>query len=139
LRNTRYEATRTQKLLRAASGTVVPVCGLIVIVGAKEIKIREQPEDVTVLDATQLTRWLKGQKPHLDPTQLSALRALVRDEATWTRTPGMAADVAGFATLRREVRAAQRVRVLWGVALLVTILSITVPMATSFYTNVLGG
>ncbi|WP_454151492.1 nuclease-related domain-containing protein [Microbacterium lacticum] len=66
LRNTRYEATRTQKLLSAAAATDVPVGGVIAIVGAKQITIREQPADIAVLDIARLTRWLKKQKPRLD-------------------------------------------------------------------------
>lgn len=66
LRNTRYEATRTQKLLSAAAATDVPVGGVIANVGAKQITIREQPADIVVLDIARLTRWLKKKKPRLD-------------------------------------------------------------------------
>ncbi len=56
LRNTRYEAMRTQKLLSAGAGSEVPVARVIAIVGAKQITIREQPTDIAVLDAARLTR-----------------------------------------------------------------------------------
>lgn len=139
LRNARFETTRTQKLLSAASGTEVPVRGLIAIVGAKEIKIRERPEDVTVLAETQLTRWVKRQKPRLDQTQLSTLAELVCNAPTWTSEPSPPADTSAFADLRREVTTAHRVRMLWGAALLVTALGIVIPTAISFSTRMLGG
>lgn len=139
LRNSRYEATRTQKLLSAAAGTEVPVTGVIAIVGAKQITIREQPADVAVLDATRLTRWLKKQKPRLDQAQTAALSALVRDAATWTGEPQHESDVSGFDALRREVVGAKRVRVLWGGALLIAILGVTAPAAIDFYSRAVGG
>ncbi|AXA95226.1 nuclease-related domain-containing protein [Microbacterium sp. PM5] len=87
LRNTRYDVARTQKLLEAVIGSSVPVRGAIVIVGAKEITIREQPDDIAVLTAPQLVRWLKKQKPILEPTQLAVVVAAVRAEVTWSNEP----------------------------------------------------
>lgn len=139
LRNTRYEATRTQKLLSAAAGTDVPVTGVIAIVGAKQISVREQPSDIAVLDAARLTRWLKKQKPRLDEAQTDALSALVRDAATWTSEPPHQSDVSGFDALRREVVGAKRVRMIWGAAVLVGVLGVATPAVIGFYSRVLGG
>jgi len=134
LRNTRYEATRTQKLLSSAVGSEVPVAGVIAIVGAKQITMRERPADVAVLDAARLTRWLRKQKPRLDQTQTAALSALVRDAATWASEPPHNPDVPGFDALHREVVGAERARMLWGgAALLVALLGVTVPMALHYY------
>lgn len=139
LRNTRYEATRTQKLLPAAAGTEVPVTGVIAIVGAKQITIREQPTDIAVLDAARLTRWLKRQEPRLDLEQTVALSTLVRDAATWTSEPQHEPDVSGFDALHREVVGAKRVRMTWGGALLVAILGASVPMALDYFSPLFGG
>lgn len=139
LRNSRYEATRTQRLLWAAGATDVPVAGVIAIVGAKQITIREQPSDVTVLDAARLTRWLEKQKPRLDQAQTSALSALARRATVWTSEPPHDADVSGFDALHRQVVSAKRVRMLWGAAVLIAILGIAVPIAFDFYGRVLGG
>lgn len=49
----------TATLLSSRAGFDVPVRGAIVIVGAREIKVREQPDDVAVVAATQLARWLR--------------------------------------------------------------------------------
>lgn len=139
LRNTRYEATRTQKLLSAAAGTDVPVTGIIAIVGAKQITIRERPVDVAVLDAAQLTRWLKKQKPRLDRAQTVALSTLVRDASTWTSEPQHEPDVSGFDLLHREVVGAKRVQMIWGGALLVAILGVSAPTALDYFSPLFGG
>lgn len=139
LRNTRYEATRTQKLLSAAAGGEIPVAGVIAIVGAKQITIREQPTDVAVLDAARLTRWLKKQKPRLDEMQTAALSALVRNAATWTSEGHHESDVSGFDALHREVVSARRIRMLWGTALLIAILGTTLPIALDYFGRLLGG
>lgn len=139
LRNTRYEATRTQKLLSAAARTEVPVTGVIAIVGAKQITIRERPSDVAVLDAAQLTRWLKKQKHRLDQVQTVALSALVRDAATWTSESQHQPDISGFDALHREVVGAKRVRMIWIGVVLVSLLRLTLPAAIGFYSRVFGG
>ena len=133
LRNTRYEATRTQNLLSTAAVTPIPVAGIIAIVGAKQITIREQPADVAVLDAARLTRWLKKQKPRLDQAQTARLSALVRNASTWTNELQHEPDVSGFDALYREVVGAKRVRMLWGAALLIALLGVTVPVALHYY------
>lgn len=139
LRNTRFEAARTQKLLSAAAGTEVPTAGVIAIVGAKQITIREQPADVAVVDAARLTRWLKQQKPRLDQAQTAELSALVRDATTWTAEPQHEPNILGFDALNREVVGAKRVRMIWSAGLLVAVMGVTVPMALGFYSRLLGG
>ncbi|MFT3796971.1 nuclease-related domain-containing protein [Microbacterium sp.] len=138
LRNARYEATRTRKLLSAAVGTEVPATGVIAIVGAKQITIREQPTDVAVLDAARLTHWLKKQRPRIDRAQTAALSALVRDAATWTDEPQHESDVSGFAELHREVVGAKQVRMLWGAALLIAILGVAASALIEFYGHAFG-
>lgn len=139
LRNSRYEATRTQKLLSTAAGMEVAVTGVIAIVGAKQITIREQPADIAVLDAARLTRWLKKQKPRLDQAHTAALSALVRNAATWADEPQHQSDISGFDALHRDVLGAKRVRMVWSGALLLAILGATVPVVLDHYSRVLGG
>ena len=139
LRNSRHEATRTHRLLSAAVGAEVPVRGVIAIVGATQITIREQPADVAVLDAARLTRWLKKQKPRLDPAQTAAVSALVRDVATWTKEPSHTPDVSGFAALRREVIGAKRIRMLWAAGLFLAILGAAAPLAVDLFSRAFGG
>lgn len=139
LRNTRYEATRTHKLLSAAAGTEIPVTGVIAIVGAKQITIREQPADVAVLDAARLTRWLTKQKPQLDEVQADALSAVVRDAATWASGAPTDSDVARFDALQREVVGAKRARMLWAAGLLTAVMGATASVAIDSYGRLLGG
>ena len=139
LRNTRHEAPRTQKLLSSALGADVPVRGVIVVVGAKQITVREQPADVAVLASPQLVRWLKKQKPALDAALGATVAAAVCAKETWTGQPQPMADTAGFAQLRREVESARRVRMLWGGAVLVGILGVSVPLAIGYYARLFGG
>lgn len=139
LRNTRYEVARTHKLLSAAIGSEVPVRGAIVIVGAKEIQIREQPEDVAVLGAPQLVRWLRKQKPLLEPARVTEVARVVRDRATWSEETSPLSDASTFDALDREVRSARRTRMTWGAAVLIGFLGITVPLALDVYSRALGG
>ncbi|WP_315551628.1 nuclease-related domain-containing protein [Microbacterium aurum] len=139
LRNTRYEVTRTQKLLSAAVGTEVPVRGAIVIVSAKQITIREQPDDVAVLEAQRLVRWLNNQKAVLNPTQVATIATAVREAATWSNEPTALPDTSGFAALRREVESAGRTRMVWGVAVLIAILGVSIPLVLDFYGRAVGG
>lgn len=83
-------------------GSNLPVRGAIVLVGAKEITIREQPDDVAVLGAPQLVRWLKKQPPILEPAQVTAVTAAVRDEATWTNEPSPLPDSSRLPLQRRS-------------------------------------
>jgi hypothetical protein len=139
LRNTRYEVTRTQKLLSAAAETEVPVTGLVVVVGAKQITIREQPADVAVLDAARLIRWLNTQKPRLGQGQRTALSVLVRDAATWTSEPSHETDISGFDALHREVVGAKRVRMLWATGMIIAILGVAAPAVIEVYSRAFGG
>ncbi len=139
LRNSRYEAARTHKLLSDAIGADVPVRSVIAIVGAKDITTREQPDDVAVLSASQLVRWLKRQKPALDPAQVAAVAAAVCTRATWSDDPDTHQDLSGFAALRREVNAARHVQMAWGAAVLIAVLGITMPLPFPYYERLLGG
>lgn len=113
--------------------------GVIAIVGAKQITIREQPADIAVLDAARLTPWLKKQRPRLDEAQTAALSALVPDAATWTSEPQHEPDSSSFDALHRDVVGAKRVRMVWSSALLLAILGATVPVVLDHYSQLLGG
>lgn len=139
LRNTRYEAARTQELLSAAIGTEVPVRGVIAIVDAKEVTVREQPDDVAVLGAAQLVRWLKKQKAVLGAAQVADAATAVRTAETWSTVPQPLPSTSGLDALRREVEGARKTRMAWGVAALVTVLAIAMPVAFDYYGRVLGG
>lgn len=78
--------------------------------------------------------------PHPPTTGLQARVRLGRDyAATWTGEPHHESEVAGFDALHRAVVIAKRIRMLWGVALLIAILGVAAPTAIDFYNRAFGG
>ncbi|MCT9821138.1 NERD domain-containing protein [Microbacterium sp. W1N] len=139
LRNAGYEATRVHELLSSAGGLVVPVTGLVVIVGARDITIRERPDHVTVLRSQALIRWLQRQKPQLDDETVARIVTTASRTDTWTFETPRPADGSAFAALQSEVTRASRVRMLWGAAAFVVLLGVAAPTAIDFYTRTFGG
>ncbi|MER7798169.1 nuclease-related domain-containing protein [Microbacterium sp. NPDC096154] len=116
LRNSRYEAKRVSAILAdVASAPAVPI---VAIVGARQITIREQPGDVAVMRADRMVRWLSSRPATLDPATQASLVGAVADPNRWGSPTHAPADLEAFAMLRREVRAARRVRLAWVVAAL---------------------
>ncbi|MDI2098303.1 nuclease-related domain-containing protein [Ruicaihuangia caeni] len=114
LRNAQHEARRASRLLTAAVGEPVTARALVVVVGARSITIKQQPEHVRVLDATRLARWLKKQRRALEPHAVERLVAAASAPALWSSTdlPAMP-DFSAFDELRSEVSRAALVRALW--------------------------
>lgn len=84
VRNSRYEATRTAKLLGAATGLTVPVTGAIVIYGAQRgLTIKEQPEDVHIVARRQVTHWLRKLPTVLTDEQVAHIYERARRSTTW--------------------------------------------------------
>ncbi|WP_345751426.1 nuclease-related domain-containing protein [Microbacterium rhizophilus] len=128
LRNSRFEAKRVRQIF-ADLGTV-PVTPVLAVVGAREITIREQPEDVVVMKATKIARWLQRQPLVLDAPTLTTLKQAVSDATRWGALPLYdPADVERFAALQREVHGAKRVRMAWGGAIVVSLLAFGLPNA----------
>ncbi|MHA6695288.1 nuclease-related domain-containing protein [Homoserinimonas sp. A520] len=116
LRNSRSEAKRVSKRLLAALGVNVPVHPLIVVVGTRELTIRERPEDVTVLTDAQLLRWLRRQKPAVDEATLAQVRHIASTARFWHEKADATVDPAHmvtFAALQAEDSQARRRRVGW--------------------------
>ncbi|MCP2637650.1 NERD domain-containing protein [Microbacterium sp. HD4P20] len=139
LRNARYEADRVRRLLTTATGEDLPVSGLVVIVGAKEITVREQPADVRVLRATDLVRWLRRQKRRLEPEQIEKIAAIMSRRDTWTAAAAPPDNRPEFIALQREVVAAKGVRMLWAAGALLAVIGVAAPWAFDFSARVLGG
>ena len=133
----RYEAERVGKLLAATTGGDVTVTGIVAIVGAKEITVREQPADVRVLRATELVRWLRRQKPQLQPERVEKLAMTMSRRDTWTAMAAVPDDRTEFTALQREVGAAKRTRMLWAAGSLLAVVGIAAPLAFDSYARVL--
>ena len=83
VRNSRHEAKRAARLLSAAVGTEVPVQGVVVLVGATDVTIKTQPDDVAVVTRRRLRRWLADRPVVLTPPQVVAAFEAARRSATW--------------------------------------------------------
>ncbi|QAY59533.1 hypothetical protein ET475_05735 [Microbacterium protaetiae] len=87
---------------------------IIVIVGASEIRVKEQPVDVAVLHDRELVRWLEKRPATLDDSARQQITVLASDASTWPSVSRQNfVDVAAFDELQREVRGAKRVRIIW--------------------------
>ncbi len=86
LRNASHEAARASKLLTAAAGFDVSVRSCVVVLTGTmipEVKIKQMPDDVMVLDRMDVPRWFKKGKPVLTPEQVDAIYAVARRSDTW--------------------------------------------------------
>lgn len=114
LRNAKYEALRTSKLLSVAARMLVEVTPVLAIVGAKRMTVRERPYEVAVLRETELTRWLLRHPVTLIPEQVRRIAGVAAQPAAWKRMPeDDAVDYSAFDRLRRDIHRAQRRRGVW--------------------------
>ncbi|MCG2623029.1 NERD domain-containing protein [Arthrobacter sp. I2-34] len=133
--NAAHEASRAARLLTAAAGEPVAVTGVLVIVGAKTLTVREQPAGVAVVTDRQLLRWLTRRKPVLDPVQVARIGAAACLPGTWHRNPPVPAETAalhrGFAGLQQLVDSARRRRIAWALGALAALLATLIPAAAT--------
>ena len=84
VRNSRHEAQRASRLLSAAVGFAVPVCGVVVPVNAKDFDVKTQPRDVVVVNRRRVGQWLENTLPFLPPYAIDAVFEAARRSTTWT-------------------------------------------------------
>lgn len=114
LRNARYEARRTSKLLSVAARTLVDVTPIIAIVGAKRMTVRERPHDAVVLRESELVGWLQRHPVTLSPEQVRHLAIVAAQPAAWQRMPQTEpVDHAAFDRLHAAIARARRRRQGW--------------------------
>ena len=122
LRNAEHEAQRASRLLSAAAGLRVDVVPVIAVVDPASLALRERPEQVVVLTASQLVRWLKKRPAALAPEQVRALLDVSVDPATWHTAPTQGTEPtavrSSFSALDLQVRHARRTRRAWACGLL---------------------
>src|SRR5665213_35704 len=82
LRNSRYEAKRTSRLLSHAAQFEVIVRPLIVIVGGN-LTVKSQPDDVTVVGRRRVAEWLKNQPEQYTEEGIRELFGHARLSTTW--------------------------------------------------------
>lgn len=83
LRNSEHEAARASRVLSEACGFPVLVRGVLVIF-AGDFHRKEQPQDVTILAAGELRRWLRKRPQVLDPGTIAAVYEQARRGEIWT-------------------------------------------------------
>ena len=88
IRNARFEARRAARSLTAATGRRVEVGGLVVIVRAQTLVVRDRPDDIVVCERHQLRRHLTSLSPALDAETVEAIYDAARRTDTWTASGG---------------------------------------------------
>jgi hypothetical protein len=83
VRNSRFEAARSSKLLTAACGFPVFATGLVVLVGAERLEIKEPSADVHVVGRMALANWLRARSTRLDEATIETIYAAARRSTTW--------------------------------------------------------
>ncbi len=99
----------------------------IVVVGARQVTVKEKHRTVSVLTQNQLLRWLTRRPVVYSPEQVALLSAAAAQPSTWRRSPSVLRDPAevtgSFDTLHRLVEQARRRRIGWLLAVPVTFLA----------------
>jgi hypothetical protein len=120
IRNMEYEMGRVERLLSSASGVPVEVSGILAIVAAKSVTVREKHRDVTVLSTAAIVQWLLDRPIVLDAARVAAIGGSAELATTWHEEGERVADKdhlrERFAVLRAQVRGAWRLQVAWAAA-----------------------
>jgi hypothetical protein len=83
VRNSRHDATRGADLLTDACGFPVIVTGVIVPVGADDLTVKSQPDDVYVISRMAIAGWIRARRPVLDEETTSRIFDAARRSTTW--------------------------------------------------------
>ncbi len=83
VRNSRHEASRATKLLTVACGFPVFVTGVVVPVGADDLRVKSQPDDVYVVSRMGLVGWLRARRLVLDEATIIRIFDAARRSTTW--------------------------------------------------------
>ncbi|WP_162138954.1 nuclease-related domain-containing protein [Gryllotalpicola ginsengisoli] len=113
----RDEATDASLALSRATGANVSVRGVIAFVAPKQLDIKSEPDDVSIVSDRGLLRFLRRQRAVLSASMCAAIVAAAEQRATW-RGAGSGpttVDRTRFDHLRDEVDQSKLVRGLWGV------------------------
>jgi hypothetical protein len=124
IRNMEYEMGRAERMLTVAAQTPVEVAGVLVVVAARSITVRDKHRDVTVLPSSAVLQWILARPPVLTPGDVARIGAAAALDSTWYATsrgtehaeaiPGDRHELlVRFAQYRAEVRRAWRRQVTW--------------------------
>jgi hypothetical protein len=117
IRNMEYEMGRAERLLGTAAGMPVEVAGILAVVSARSITVRDEHRDVAVLPTPSVVPWLHARPVVLTDGDVARIGAAARRDSTWYRGARAAGDrgelTRRFAAHRAEVRRAWRLQVAW--------------------------
>ena len=117
IRNMEYEMGRVERLLGSASGIAVEAIGILAVVAARSITVRDKHRDVTVLPASTIVQWLVERPVVLSAEQVSAIGDAAERATTWHQDGEPIGDKdelrERFQALRAEVRGAWRLQFAW--------------------------
>ena len=117
LRQTELAMGVVERRLSDASGVEVRATGVLVVVAAESLTLKEQPRDVVVLDAGDLARWVQSQPRELSDDVVATISAAAAGADTWVGAPSDVclppAQSERFEVVSREVTAARIARQIW--------------------------
>jgi len=117
IRNMEFEMGSAERILSAASGSPVRVSGILAVVAAKSLVVREKHRDVAVVPSNQLIAWLLRRTHVLSPEDVTRLGMAASLSATWSNEHSEDAEPqrarAQFEALRAEVKRAWRLQMAW--------------------------
>ena len=86
LRNSRFEGTRAARLLSEAAGFPVPVKPVLVFLTGTvvpNVTIKQDPDDVIVLDRMDIPRAFRRAPVRMSPDRIESIFEIARRRATW--------------------------------------------------------
>jgi hypothetical protein len=135
VRNSLHEAKRAAELLRRASGGVVAVTPLVVVVGVESINSGDKPAAVRVLPSSRLTLFLRDEPRILRADAIAYYANAADDRATWHSDALGPTDTLRhtqrFDRLQHEVDTARSRRMLWRILLIVASAAVCLLIAST--------
>jgi hypothetical protein len=125
VRNMEYEMGRAERMLTSAAGSPVEVSGVLAVVAAKSLVVRERHRDVAVVAANQLVSWLQRGKRVLTAAEVSHIATAASLASTWFQSGDVQQPHSvrqQFEKLRSEVQRAWRIQLAWAIGLSVLVL-----------------
>jgi hypothetical protein len=117
IRNMEYEMGRVERLLSTAAGRPVEVSGILAVVDPKTLVVREAHRDVAVLQASGVSRWIRGRARVALHADVEAIARAALAASTWHEPAPVAEDAvslrARFETLHAQVTRAWNVQKMW--------------------------
>lgn len=139
LRNSRHEAARTQRMLRAASDVDTAVMPMLVFVRPRRITRKADARGVIVLRDAELVRRLTRMPATIPKRRVEQLARVASAASTWGSAPIAGVDVMpAFVALQQRVRTATWIRVAWGTAALTAVAAVFLAIADGYLSSGIG-